>query len=66
MYTRLKPFSAKKIDLFFVDFKGKDAWEAAVFPATAQVNIGNQPLAMVATEKPRFGEIVAIFAIGLS
>ena len=51
--------------LIFVEFKGKDAWEAAVFPATAQVNTGNQTLATVATEKPRFGEIVAIFAIGL-
>ena len=43
-----------------------NAREAAVFPATAQVNTGNQTLATVATEKPRFGEIVAIFAIGLS
>ena len=51
--------------VIFVEFKEKDAWEAAVFPATAQVNTGNQPLATVATEKPRFGEIVAIFAIGL-
>ena len=51
--------------LIFVEFKGKDAWEAAVFPATAQVNTGNQTLATVATEKPRFGEILAIFAIGL-
>ena len=42
-----------------------NAREAAVFPATAQVNTGNQTLATVATEKPRFGEIVAIFAIGL-
>ena len=51
--------------LIFVEFKGKDTWEAAVFPATAQVNTGNQTLATVATEKPRFGEIIAIFAIGL-
>ena len=51
--------------LIFVEFKGKDAWEAAVFPATAQVNTGNQTLATVATEKPCFSEIVAIFAIGL-
>ena len=29
--------------LIFVEFKGKDAWKAAVFPATAQVNTGNQP-----------------------
>ena len=31
--------------LIFAEFRGKDAWEAAGFPATAQVNTGNQPLA---------------------
>ena len=51
--------------LIFVEFRGKDAWEGAGFPSTAQVNTDNQPLATVATEEPRFGEIVAIFAIGL-
>ena len=51
--------------LIFVEFKGKDAWEAAVFPATAQVNTGNQPLATVATKKPHFGEIVAILILQL-
>ena len=51
--------------LIFAEFRGKDAWEAAGFLATAQVNTGNQPLATVATEKPRFGKIIAIFAIGV-
>ena len=51
--------------LIFVEFREKDAWEDAGFPATAQVNSGNQPLATVATEKSRFGKIVAILAIGL-
>ena len=51
--------------LTFVQFKEKDSWEAAVFLATAQVNTGSQTPATVATEKPPFGEIVAIFAIGL-
>ena len=63
MYTTLKPFSAKKIDLFLLNLK--DAWEAAVFPATAQVNTGNQPLATVATKKPHFGEIVATLILQL-
>ena len=63
MYTTLKPFSAKKIDLFLSNLK--DAWEAAVFPAMAQVNTGNQPLATVATKKPHFGEIVAILILQL-
>ena len=63
MYTTLKPFSAEKIDLFLSNLK--DAWEAAVFPATAQVNTGNQPLATVATKKPHFGEIVAILILQL-
>ena len=45
--------------LIFAEFRGKDAWEAAGFPATAQ------PLATVATEKSRFGKIIAIFAIGV-
>ena len=63
MYTTLKPFSAKKIDLFLSHLK--DAWEAAVFPATAQVNTGNQPLATVATKKPHFGEIVATLILQL-
>ena len=49
----------------FAEFRRKDAWEAAGFLATAQVSTGNQPLATVATEKPRFGEIIAIFAIGV-
>ena len=62
---QIETFFSEENWLIFVEFKGKDAWEAAVFPATAQVNTGNQPLATVATEKPRFGEIVAIFAIGL-
>ena len=59
----IETFFSKKIDLFLSNLK--DAWEAAVFPATAEVNTGNQPLATVATEKPRLGELVAIFAIGL-
>ena len=63
MYTTLKPFSAEKIDLFLSNLK--DAWEATVFPATAQVNTGNQPLATVATKKPHFGEIVAILILQL-
>ena len=63
---QIETFFSEENWLIFVEFKGKDAWEAAVFPATAQVNTGNQPLATVATEKPRFGEIVAIFAIGLT
>ena len=63
MYTTLKPFSTKKIDLFLSNLK--DAREAAVFPATAQVNTGNQPLATVATKKPHFGEIVAILILQL-
>ena len=62
---QIETFFSEENWLIFVEFKGKDAWEAAVFPATAQVNTGNQPLATVATEKPRFGKIVAIFAIGL-
>ena len=62
---QIETFFSEENCLIFVEFKRKDAWEAAVFPATAQVNTGNQPLATVATEKPRVGEIVAIFAIGL-
>ena len=62
---QIETFFSEENWLIFVEFKGKDAWEAAVFPATAQVNTGNQPLATVATEKPRFGEIIAIFAIGV-
>ena len=62
---QIETFFSEENWLIFVEFKGKEAWEAAVFSATAQVNTGNQPLATVATEKPRFGEIVAIFAIGL-
>ena len=62
---QIETFFSEENWLIFVEFKGKDAWEAAIFPATAQVNTGNQSLATVATEKPRFGEIVAIFAIGL-
>ena len=48
----IETFFSEENWLIFVEFKGKDAWEAAVFPATAQVNTGNQPLATVATEKP--------------
>ena len=59
----IETFSAKKIDLFLSNLK--DAWEAAVFPATAQVNTGNQPLATVATKKPHFGEIVATLILQL-
>ena len=62
---QIETFFSDENWLIFVEFKGKYAWEAAVFPATAQVNTGNRPLATVATEKPRFGKIVAIFAIGL-
>ena len=61
--SRELPLTAR--ETVFSHLKGKDAWEAAVFPATAFVNTGNQPLAAVATEKVRFGEIVAIFAVGL-
>ena len=63
---QIETFFSEENWLIFVEFKGKEAWEAAVFSATAQVNTGDQPLATVATEKPRFGEIVAIFAIGLT
>ena len=62
---QIETFLSEENWLIFVKFKGKNAWEAAVFPATAQVNTGNRPLATVATEKPRFGKIVTIFAIGL-
>ena len=62
---QIKTFFSEENRLIFVEFKGKDAWQAAVFPAMAQVNTDNRPLATVATEKPRFGKIVAIFAIGL-
>ena len=62
---QIETFFSEENWLIFVEFKGKDAWKAAVFPAKAQVNTGNQLLATVATEKPRFGEIVAIFAIGI-
>ena len=62
---QIETFFSEENWLIFVEFKGKYAWEAAVFPATAQVNTGNRPLATVAIGKPRFGKIVAIFAIGL-
>ena len=63
---QIETFFSEENWLVFLEFKGQDAWEAAVFPVTTQVNTGNQSLATVATEKPPFGEIVAIFAIGLS
>ena len=44
---RIETFFSEENWLIFVEFKGKDVWEAAVFPATAQVNTGNQPLATV-------------------
>ena len=50
---QIETFFSEENWLIFVEFKGKDTWEATVFPAT------------VATKKPRFGEIVAIFTIGL-
>ena len=53
---QIETFFSEENWLIFVEFKGKDAWEAAVFLATAQVNTGNPPLATVATEKPRFGK----------
>ena len=51
---QIETFFSEENWLIFVEFKGKDAWEAAVFPATAQVNTSNRPLPTVATEKPRF------------
>ena len=62
---QIETFFSEENWLIFVEFKGKDAWEATVFPARSQVNTGKRPLATVATEKPRFGKIVATFAIGL-
>ena len=62
---QIETFFSEENWLIFVEFKGKDTWEAAVFPATAWVNTGYQPLATVATKKPHFGENVAIFAISL-
>ena len=52
---QIETFFSEENWLIFVEFKGKDV--------TGKHS--NQPLATVATEKPRFGEIVAIFAIGL-
>ena len=38
---QIETFFSEENWLIFVEFKGKDAWEAAVFPATAQVNTGH-------------------------
>ena len=40
---QIETFFSEENWLIFVEFKGKEAWEAAVFSATAQVNTGNQP-----------------------
>ena len=44
---QIETFFSEENWLIFVEFKGKDTWEAAVFPATARVNTGYQPLALV-------------------
>ena len=38
---QIETFFSEENWLILVKFQGKDAWEAAVFPATAQVNTGN-------------------------
>ena len=37
---QIETFFSEENWLIFVEFKGKDAWEAAIFPATAQVKHG--------------------------
>ena len=40
---QIETFFSEENWLIFVEFKGKDAWEAAIFPATAQVNTATSP-----------------------
>ena len=40
---QIETFLSEENWLIFVEFKGKNAWEAAVFPATAQVNTATSP-----------------------
>ena len=40
---QIETFFSEENWLIFVEFKGKDVWEAAVFPATARVNTATSP-----------------------
>ena len=62
---QIEAFFSEENWLIFVEFKGKDAWEAAVFPGTGKHRQPAPSDGCMLLKSLALVKIVAIFAIGL-